>query len=91
MYEIRPTKAYRKAYKRVSKHKDINLKLLDAVIDKLASGEKLAAKYKDHQLTGELKDLRECHIHNDILLVYQKNDNILVLVLINIGSHSQLF
>ena len=91
MYEIRPTKAYRKAYKRVSKHKDIDLELLNTVIDKLASGEKLAAKYKDHQLTGDIKDFRECHIHNDILLVYQKIEDVLVLVLVNIGSHSQLF
>ena len=91
MYEIRPTKAYRKAYKRVSKHKDIDLELLDEVIDKLASGKKLAAKHKDHQLTGELKEFRECHIHNDMLLVYKKIDDILVLVLVNIGSHSQLF
>ena len=91
MYEIRPTKAYRKAYKRVSKHKDINLELLDAVIDKLASGAKLAVKHKDHQLTGELRNFRECHIHNDILLVYQKVEDVLVLVLVNIGSHSQLF
>ena len=91
MYEIRPTKAYRKAYKRVSKHKDIDLELLETVIDKLASGEKLGAKHKDHQLTGELKDFRECHVHNDLLLVYQKNEDILILVLVNIGSHSQLF
>ena len=91
MYEIRSTKTYRKAYKKVIKHKDINLELLGEVIDRLARGEKLAAKYKDHQLTGELKEFRECHVQNDLLLVYIKNSDLLILVLVNIGSHSQIF
>jgi len=38
MYEIRSTRSYRKAYKRVSKSKDFNAELLDAVIDNLAKG-----------------------------------------------------
>lgn len=61
------------------------------MIDALASGKKLDARYLDHQLSGELEDYRECHIKNDLLLVYQKHDNILILLLVDIGSHSQLF
>jgi mRNA interferase YafQ len=91
MYLIRSTKAYRKAHKRVTRHKDFDQKQLDQVIDALASGKKLDAKYRDHQLTGELKDYRECHIKNDILLVYQQHDNILILLLVDLGSHDSLF
>ncbi len=91
MYLIRSTKAYRKAYKRVSRHKDFDQNELDEVIDALATGKKLNAKRRDHQLTGELKNYRECHIENDILLTYQKHDNVLVLLLVDLGSHDALF
>lgn len=91
MYTIRSTKAYRKAYKRISRHKDFVRSELEAVIDTLAGGRRLATKYRDHQLTGELKEFRECHIKNDILLQYQIHDDILVLILVDIGSHVSLF
>ena len=35
---------------------------------------KLEPKYKDHQLKGELKEYRECHIEPDWLLVYMKKE-----------------
>lgn len=91
MFTIRSTKAYRKAYKKVSKHKDFDNGLLNKIIDTLAEGKNLDAKYHDHQLSGEMKNFRECHIKNDILLVYQKHEDILILILVDIGSHSSLF
>ena len=91
MYEIRSTKTYRKAFKRASRHKDVDLRLLEEVIDTLAHGKKLHSRYKDHQLSGELKEFRECHIQNDVLLVYQRVDEVLILLLVNIGSHSEVF
>lgn len=57
----------------------------------LASGKVLDKKYKDHQLKGEYKDYRECHVLNDLLLMYKIENDELILVLANIGSHSQLF
>lgn len=91
MYEIRSTRQYRKTFKKVAKHKDFDLKTLEGVIDKIAKGGKLEAKHKDHQLTGTLKNFRECHVKNDILLMYQKVDDQLILVLVDLGSHSELF
>ncbi len=91
MYEITSIKRYQKAVKRVSRHKDFDSDTLESVIDKLAKGEKLEAKYKDHQLKGTLKDFRECHVQNDILLVYQKLNDVLILVLVDLGTHSELF
>lgn len=91
MYRVRSTKAYRKAHKRVSKHKNFEQNVLDEIIDTLARGEKLEPKYQDHQLTGEFQDYRECHVKNNILLMYQKHENILVLILINLGTHDDLF
>ena len=44
------------------------------VVNKLASLEKLEEKYKDHELSGNFKGYRECHILSDWLLIY-KIDN----------------
>ena len=91
MYELRSTKAYRKSFKLVSRHKDFDSTTLEAVIDILQSDKILPQKYRDHQLTGTLKEYRECHIKSDTLLVYQKRDDVLILLLVDIGSHSSLF
>jgi mRNA interferase YafQ len=91
MYERTTTKQYRKAFKRVSRHRNFNREEFDTVVDLLSAGTKLPLKYKDHQLIGSMKEYRECHIQNDLLLVYQKHDDILILLLIDIGSHSEVF
>ena len=46
-------------------------------------------KYCDHELKGNLKDYRECHIKPDLLLIYEPNDKVIQLV--RIGSHSELY
>ena len=65
--------------------------LMEEVVNTLAANEKLAPKYKDHELTGNYKGLRECHITPDWLLVYQIIDYELVLYLARTGTHSDLF
>ena len=45
------------------------------VVEKLANDEVLEAKYKDHCLTGDYKDCRECHIEPDWLLIYKKYES----------------
>jgi len=57
----------------------------------LAAGQTLPEEYNDHQLTGNLKDYRECHIQPDWLLMYCIEKNILVLTLQRTGTHSDLF
>ncbi len=63
---------------------------MDEVISKLLSGEKLERKYKDHLLKGNYKGYRECHIKPDLLLIYKKQDDILLLTGVKIGSHSEI-
>lgn len=60
-------------------------------MEKLANGEILEAKYRDHALTGNYKDSRECHIEPDWLLIYEIKNETLVLMLSRVGSHSELF
>ena len=51
----------------------------------------LDAKYRDHDLTGNYKGTRECHIEPDWLLIYEIRGDVLVLMLYRLGSHSELF
>lgn len=64
---------------------------MEEVIELLANGETLPLKYKDHSLIGDYADCRECHITPDWLLIYQINNNELILYLTRTGSHSDLF
>ena len=67
------------------------MNLLKEVITLLAMGETLPEKYKDHALTGNWSEHRECHIQPDWLLIYRIEDDVLVLTLSRTGSHSDLF
>ncbi len=61
------------------------------VIAILADGQNLEPKYRDHALVGNYKNVRECHIQPDWLLVYEYIEDILVLSLNRIGTHSEVF
>ncbi|TLD97368.1 type II toxin-antitoxin system YafQ family toxin [Helicobacter jaachi] len=89
-YEIKYSNEFKKGLKKY-KHDKQTLELIQSVIDKLANDEILDEKYKDHKLKGDYKDLRECHIKPDLLLIYKKDSQILVLICLAIGSHSDLF
>ena len=89
-YEVRFTNQFKKDLK-LAKKQGKDLEKMYQVVETLANGEKLRFKYRDHALTGELKGLRECHIEPDWLLVYEILDDVLVLMLNRLGSHSSLF
>ena len=91
MMHIRSVSTYRKSYRRFSKSGRFPSQKLDAIIDALARGEKLDHSFKDHALSGKFADCRECHIKSDLLLVYKIENNNLLLVLVNLGSHPSLF
>lgn len=91
MYTLFPTKKYLKSLEKLVKNQKVKLPELDFVLDELAKKKQLAPKYKDHQLKGDMRDHRECHVHNDILLLYYYEENKLVLVAVDIGTHSQIF
>jgi len=91
-YDIEVTSKFKDGYRRIRKQgKDIN-KLIN-VLETLANGDELEAKYKNHKLIDDkkYKDCYECHIAPDWLLVYKIKNNKLVLLLFATGSHSDLF
>lgn len=61
------------------------------VIDLLVRGSLLPEEYSDHTLTGNWVNHRKCHIEPDWLLIYYRQDDVLVLTLVATGTHSDLF
>lgn len=92
MYCIVSTKNYRKSYKKLLRSgREDDIKELEKIISLIAYDKKLDIKFKDHKLHGELSRFRECHIKPDLLLIYEKDKKNLILVLVDIGSHDDLF
>ncbi len=90
MYKIRPSAKFQKDLKRIQK-RGYDITLLKDVLNLLVNGEILPIKYKDHNLSGNFKGCRECHITPDWLLIYEIAENELILYLTRTGTHSDLF
>ena len=82
------TTQFKKDYKRIKKQNK-DLSKIRVVIEKLAKGQVLEPKYNDHQLFGNWKGHRDCHIEPDWLLIYRISSDDLFLE--RTGSHSELF
>lgn len=89
-YVVKPTTQFRRDYK-LAKKRGLDLELLKEVVARLAMGEPLPERNKDHALTGDWVGHRECHILPDWLLIYRIEGDVLVLTLARTGSHSDLF
>jgi mRNA interferase YafQ len=66
------------------------MSLLDDIIYKLANGEVLPARYCDHPLRGNKSGYRDCHITGDWILIYKIDKNVLLLILSETGTHSDI-
>lgn len=89
-YELQITRQFKQDLKRCKK-RGLPLDELWTVITKLLNGEQLEDKYHVHILVGERKGQWECHIKPDWLLIWEQRDNELILVMLNTGTHSDLF
>ncbi|MBP7573738.1 MAG: type II toxin-antitoxin system YafQ family toxin [Rhodoferax sp.] len=91
MRTIEWTSQFKRDYKREGKgqHRTILDSELFAIVEWLANDQPLEPKYRDHALTGEWKDNRDCHIKPDLVLIYQKPDG-KTIRLVRLGSHSEL-
>ncbi len=89
-YTIKPTTRFQKDVKRIQK-RGYDISLLTGIIKKLANGEMLPEKNRDHNLIGDYVGCRECHITPNWLLVYEIDNGELILYLTRTGSHSDLF
>ena len=94
MRTIKRSTAFKKDFRRIlaqPRHAGDMPQLLQTILTFLVSDQSLPKQFRDHALTGNWKDYRECHIKPDLLLIYQQFPNIDVLELIRLGSHADLF
>lgn len=90
MLTIKYHTLFKKDFKRIKK-RGYDISRLEKIVGLLANEVPLPEQFKDHNLSGNYNGFRECHIAPDWLLIYQVNNNELVLVLSRTGSHSDLF
>ena len=62
---------------------------LIALLKLLAFDRPIDARYRDHALSGNWVDHRDCHLRPDLVLIYRKPDDE-TLQLVRLGSHSEL-
>ena len=91
MRTIKRTGAFKRDFKRESKgqHRSTLDADLTAVLSALTEDRPLATRNRDHALTGDWRDFRDCHVRPDLVLIYSKPDNN-TLLLVRLGSHSEL-
>lgn len=90
MYRIEFTNKMKRDAK-LMKKREKDMSKLTNVLELLAAGTALPQSFRDHRLTGDLSDFRECHIEPDWLLIYQFHDDVLTLTATGTGTHSDLF
>lgn len=90
MLTIRYQTKFKKDMRRLRRSGRLDMRLLEDLLEKLMSGETLGEEYHDHELSGNWKGFRKCHIAPDWLLIYTYEDGGLVLVAVRTGSHTDL-
>ena len=89
-YNISFTKNFNKDVERCRK-RGYNMAKLRNVLDILIETGSVPPQYKPHKLSGNREGEWECHISPDWLLVWKQNDQELTLLMLNTGTHSDLF
>jgi mRNA interferase YafQ len=70
---------------------DFTKKLKEIMLLLIANEAPLPAQFRDHELTGEWRDHRECHVGGDFLLVYTLDEKQNLIVFTRTGTHAELF
>ncbi len=94
MYGVVPSKQFARSLAKLERSglfKSSARTKFDAIVNLLAQGKSLPVACKDHSLQGKLQGHRECHIKDDLLLLYAVYEKERTLILADIGTHSQLF
>jgi mRNA interferase YafQ len=93
MFVIKFSNKFNKDAKLLKKRSQKDAELLKEFLKKLAkTGNKgLDKKHKAHKLSGNYAGYWECHVKPDLLLIWDENEEILLLELIRTGTHSDLF
>jgi mRNA interferase YafQ len=93
MYEIGYSGRFKKDLKIIKKRSEENYEELRIFIKKLqiAGYQGMIPKHKPHKLSGNFSKHWECHINNDLLLIWLQNESDKTILLVRTGTHSDLF
>jgi len=90
MLEIQFSNKMKRDWKRMKK-RGKDMEKLSAVLGILARQEQLPENHRDHELRGNYSGFRECHIEPDWLLIYEIQNDKLILVATETGTYADLF
>ena len=90
MYEVIYTGQFKKSLK-LCVRRGLDVNIFKTVLDILQEQGQLPAEYRPHKLTGKYTGCWECHMQPDWLLIWEQDDRQLRLILVDTGTHSDLF
>jgi len=89
--EIKRTAQFKRDFKAIRHDRELVADLSTVIAD-LSADIPLDPDKCDHPLHGEWEGSRDCHVRPDVVLIYQKTEGQLkILLLQRVGSHSKLF
>ncbi len=91
MYILTYSSRFKKDLKKISGNPAFDIASFSLITDALLEGGLLGKRYRNHKLLGEFNGCYECHVHPDVLLIYQVDEKLQIVYLLRIGSHSDLF
>jgi mRNA interferase YafQ len=91
MYQLKLSTRFQRQLKRVERRKEFRPAALAEALRLLAERGQLPARLQDHPLKGSSLGLRECHVQNDFLITYERDEKVRLVTLVEIGTHADLF
>ena len=88
MLKVKDSEQFKRDYKKCAR-RGLDMNLLKSVVATLAIPSTLPPNNQSHNLKGNYKGFKECHISSDWLLIYKYNGEYLELA--RTGTHSDLF
>ncbi len=89
MFTLKVTSQFKKDLKRIQNN-PAKIKHLKEVLQFLERNGFIPDQYKPHRLIGNYAGFMECHVENDLLLIWLDPEEE-VIKLVRLGSHSDLF
>ena len=91
-YNLVPSTRFKKSLKKYLNKPSERSKIFELLEALKSDGfDGVPIKMKPHKLIGNYKGCLECHILPDLLLIWEQDDELKEIYLLDIGSHSDLF
>ncbi len=91
---LKPTAKFKKELKKIL-NSGLRVKerkvTIEYIFSLLQENKPIPTDYRDHELILNWAGYRDCHIENDLILIYRIDLKNKVIELARIGTHSELF